>query len=282
MIVYVGGECVICWGMLVCELCLVNYWFLEVGVCLFEELCVLELQLCECVVFCCSCGKIDLVVCLCVLEVIGVLVVNDVLLVQLGELFWCLVFGFFSLQVSFIELLQVLGVMQGEVVDVVVLQVEVLVLLDIVLDGFVVVCECEGDKLVMVIQECVDGVECIVVEVIMLILLICEGQCVKLLVCLVDLLYLVDFGCVEQELVLWLQKLDVDEELDCFGSYIVEICCVLMQCELVGCCLDFLLQEFNCEVNMLGFKFVDSCMFNVVVELKVLIDQICEQVQNIE
>lgn len=43
MIVYVGGEWVILWGMLGCELCLVNYCFLEVGICLFEELWVLEL-----------------------------------------------------------------------------------------------------------------------------------------------------------------------------------------------------------------------------------------------
>ena len=81
---------------------------------------------------------------------------------------------------------------------------------------------------------------------------------------------------------LWLQKLDVDEELDRLGSHIVEIRRVLKQREPVGRRPDFLLQEFNREANTLGSKSVDSRTSNAAVELKVLIDQIREQVQNIE
>ncbi len=81
---------------------------------------------------------------------------------------------------------------------------------------------------------------------------------------------------------LWLQKLDVDEELDRLSSHIAEIRRVLKQREPVGRRLDFLLQEFNREANTLGSKSVDSRTSNAAVDLKVLIDQIREQVQNIE
>lgn len=81
---------------------------------------------------------------------------------------------------------------------------------------------------------------------------------------------------------LWLQKLDVDEELDRLSSHIAEIRRVLRQREPVGRRLDFLLQEFNREANTLGSKSVDSRTSNAAVDLKVLIDQIREQVQNIE
>ncbi|WP_159065710.1 DUF1732 domain-containing protein, partial [Xanthomonas euvesicatoria] len=80
----------------------------------------------------------------------------------------------------------------------------------------------------------------------------------------------------------WLQKLDVDEELDRLSSHIAEIRRVLGQREPVGRRLDFLLQEFNREANTLGSKSVDSRTSNAAVDLKVLIDQIREQVQNIE
>ena len=87
---------------------------------------------------------------------------------------------------------------------------------------------------------------------------------------------------MEQELVLWLQKLDVDEELDRLDSHVTEIRRVLSQREPVGRRLDFLLQEFNREANTLGSKSVDARTSAAAVELKVLIDQVREQVQNIE
>src|SRR3546814_2711749 len=97
-----------------------------------------------------------------------------------------------------------------------------------------------------------------------------------------DLAQAADPGRVEQELVLWLQKLDVDEELDRLDSHVVEIRRIFTQEKPVGRRLDFLLQEFNREANTLGSKSVDARTSNIAVELKVLIDQIREQVQNIE
>ena len=74
----------------------------------------------------------------------------------------------------------------------------------------------------------------------------------------------------------------MDEELDRLDSHVTELRRALVQREPVGRRLDFLLQEFNRESNTLGSKSVDLRTTNAAVELKVLIDQIREQVQNIE
>ncbi len=208
--------------------------------------------------------------------------VDEALLGQLGRLAHRLTSDFPNLQVSFTDLLQLPGVTRGEATDAAALQVEALALLDQVLDGFVEAREREGGKLAAAISERVDGIERIATEVRTLIPAIRDGQRAKLAARLADLPHPVDPGRAEQELVLWLQKLDVDEELDRLGSHIVEIRRVLKQREPVGRRLDFLLQEFNREANTLGSKSVDSRTSNAAVELKVLIDQIREQVQNIE
>ena len=87
---------------------------------------------------------------------------------------------------------------------------------------------------------------------------------------------------VEQEMVLLTQKLDVDEELDRLDTHIIEVLRVLEQNEPIGRRLDFLMQEMNREANTLGSKSADKEMTAISIELKVLIEQIREQVQNIE
>jgi uncharacterized protein (TIGR00255 family) len=89
-------------------------------------------------------------------------------------------------------------------------------------------------------------------------------------------------GRLEQELVLQLSRMDVDEELDRLSAHVAETQRVLGLPEAVGRRLDFLLQEFNREANTLGSKSVDQRTTQAAVELKVLIEQIREQVQNIE
>jgi uncharacterized protein (TIGR00255 family) len=87
---------------------------------------------------------------------------------------------------------------------------------------------------------------------------------------------------LEQELVIVAQKLDVAEELDRMDSHSQELMAVFDREEPVGRRLDFLMQEFNREVNTLGSKSADIETTQAVVELKVLIEQIREQIQNIE
>ena len=82
--------------------------------------------------------------------------------------------------------------------------------------------------------------------------------------------------------VLQLQRLDVDEELDRLTAHIGETRRIFGLKEAVGRRLDFLMQEFNREANTLGSKAADPRTTNAAVELKVLIEQMREQVQNLE
>jgi uncharacterized protein (TIGR00255 family) len=91
-----------------------------------------------------------------------------------------------------------------------------------------------------------------------------------------------DFDRLEQELVLLAQKLDISEELDRLNTHITEVLRVLDQKDPVGRRLDFLMQELNREANTLGSKSADKEMTQISIELKVLIEQMREQIQNIE
>jgi uncharacterized protein (TIGR00255 family) len=87
---------------------------------------------------------------------------------------------------------------------------------------------------------------------------------------------------LETELALVAQKLDVDEELDRLESHISEIRQTMESDQPVGRRLDFLMQELNREANTLGSKSADAETTRAAVELKVLIEQMREQIQNIE
>lgn len=269
-------------GTLACELRAVNHRFLELGLRLPEELRVLEPALRERISARIARGKLDFSLRLRSPEGEGGLQLNATLVRQLSELALDMTARFPALRTEFIDLLQYPGVLQARSTDAEVLQAEALALLDTLLDQFVGAREREGGKLAAAIRERVDALAARAAEVRELIPVIRAGQRQKLDARLADLAQAADPGRVEQELVLWLQKLDVDEELDRLDSHIKEIRRVLKQTEPVGRRLDFLLQEFNREANTLGSKSVDVRTTNIAVELKVLIDQIREQVQNIE
>ena len=92
----------------------------------------------------------------------------------------------------------------------------------------------------------------------------------------------VDQSRLEQELAMLAQKLDVDEELDRIDTHIAEVENVLKRKEAIGRRLDFLMQELNREANTLASKSQDSTTTQWSVDLKVLIEQMREQIQNIE
>lgn len=91
-----------------------------------------------------------------------------------------------------------------------------------------------------------------------------------------------DQSRLEQELVMLAQKLDVDEEMDRLETHLTEVREVLKRDEAIGRRLDFLMQELNREANTLGSKSQDTSTTQLVVDLKVYIEQMREQVQNIE
>jgi uncharacterized protein (TIGR00255 family) len=92
----------------------------------------------------------------------------------------------------------------------------------------------------------------------------------------------VDHERLEQELVLLAYKMDVEEELDRLGSHVTETLRVLDSTEPAGRRLDFLMQELNREANTLSSKSQDVETTRAAVDMKVLIEQLREQVQNVE
>ena len=92
----------------------------------------------------------------------------------------------------------------------------------------------------------------------------------------------VDQDKIKQELLIFIQKGDIEEELDRLDSHSHELKRLLNLNEPVGKKIDFLMQEFNREVNTLGSKAIAVEISQTAVELKVLIEQIREQIQNIE
>jgi uncharacterized protein (TIGR00255 family) len=87
---------------------------------------------------------------------------------------------------------------------------------------------------------------------------------------------------LEQEIAILVQKMDVAEELDRLKSHVTEFTNTLASGDAVGRKLDFLMQEFNREANTLSSKSQDVETTRSAVELKVLIEQMREQVQNVE
>ena len=91
-----------------------------------------------------------------------------------------------------------------------------------------------------------------------------------------------DAGRFEQEMIMLAQKVDVAEELDRLNAHVIETRNILKKGGAVGRRLDFMMQEFNRESNTLGSKSINTDITQSAVELKVLIEQMREQIQNIE
>lgn len=92
----------------------------------------------------------------------------------------------------------------------------------------------------------------------------------------------VDQQRLEHEVVFLAQKLDVDEEIDRLKAHVIEVGRVIRQNGAIGRRLDFLMQELNREANTLTSKSTDKAATAIAVEMKVLIEQMREQVQNVE
>ena len=140
----------------------------------------------------------------------------------------------------------------------------------------------EGVEMDKAIRERLDNIERFVEEVRGWLPDIREGLRQKLLDRVADLKQPLEPGRLEQEVAFLAQKIDVDEELDRLDAHVKEARLVLERDDPVGRRLDFLMQEFNRESNTLSSKSVDNRPTQVAVELKVAIEQMREQVQNIE
>jgi uncharacterized protein (TIGR00255 family) len=142
--------------------------------------------------------------------------------------------------------------------------------------------EREGDKLRTFILERADAVAAIITDVKPRIPALLAAQREKLMQRLTDAGIQADPERLAQELVLYASKIDVEEELSRLAAHVEELRRTLSRGGAVGKRLDFLMQEFNRESNTLGSKSVDTRTTQAAIELKVLIEQMREQIQNVE
>ncbi|HNE44230.1 MAG TPA: YicC family protein, partial [Rhodocyclaceae bacterium] len=140
----------------------------------------------------------------------------------------------------------------------------------------------EGDKLKAVILERVAAMREHVARIRPRTPEIVAAYREKLSKRLEELLPSPDNDRIHQEVALFAQKIDVDEELDRLLTHLDEVTRVLDAGGAAGKRLDFLMQELNREANTLGSKSVSLELTQTSVELKVLIEQMREQIQNIE
>ena len=140
----------------------------------------------------------------------------------------------------------------------------------------------EGEKLKALLLERVEKMEALAARVKPKIPQLVQAYQERLATRLRDAAAEMDEDRLRQELVLFSAKVDVEEELGRLVTHLVEARRILSQGGAVGKRLDFLMQELNRESNTLGSKSVDVDVSQASMELKVLVEQMREQVQNIE
>jgi uncharacterized protein (TIGR00255 family) len=283
MTAFASAESDIGSGTLSIEIRSVNHRYLELGLRLPEELRTLEPQIRERVAAKLSRGKVDL----------GIrykpaaagasaIALDDDLVGRLAETAQSLAPKFPQLNVDFVTLLGWPGVMLERENDQDSLRAAALRVVDEALAQMVATREREGARLGGFLGERLEAIGKIVVEV--------RGHLPEVRAALrarfdqrlAELKQPLEPGRIEQEVVLQLQRIDVDEELDRLTAHVAEARHTLGLKEAVGRRLDFLMQEFNREANTLGSKAADPRTTKAAVELKVLIEQMREQVQNLE
>ncbi|MEL0082927.1 MAG: YicC/YloC family endoribonuclease [Gammaproteobacteria bacterium] len=140
----------------------------------------------------------------------------------------------------------------------------------------------EGKQLGQLINERLDSITLIVDQIFQRVPEILTQRGEKLRARITELATTIDPERLEQELVITAQKADEEEELDRLRIHLAEVRDTLQRNEPIGRRLDFLMQELNREANTTASKSIDGTMTALTVDLKVLIEQMREQIQNIE
>jgi uncharacterized protein (TIGR00255 family) len=184
--------------------------------------------------------------------------------------------------INLLELLQMPGVLATEVLDANVLDQELVALLNLAIADLIAARAREGEKLKAMIVERLTEIESLVLEVKPMLPGMVKAYQDKLLTKLNEVQQGNDEERIRQEIVLFTQRIDVDEELSRLDSHVHEVKRILTIGGLVGKKLDFLMQEMNREANTLGSKSVSIETTQISMQLKVLIEQMREQIQNLE
>jgi uncharacterized protein (TIGR00255 family) len=271
-------------GALVWELRSVNHRYLEVTVRLPEEFRILEPKIRELAAKRLGRGKVD-----CNLRfeqgagsVAGVSVNKDLarkIIDAVGHVDQLL---HESKPPTSMEILRWPGVLEVEKPDLSPMQQRAKDLLDEALGSLVESRQREGERLAELITQRCSAMGEQVAAAKERMPLVLAGIRERLRERLAELAQELDQTRLEQEMALLAQRLDVDEEMDRLATHLDEVLSVLKRDEPVGRRLDFLMQELNREANTLSSKSSDVELTRIAVEMKVLIEQMREQVQNIE
>ena len=185
-------------------------------------------------------------------------------------------------QLSSLDILKWPGVISDQFTDEEIFNKEAMGLFEKALNDLMVVREREGESLrdalfkrIALVQGIIDSIKAKMPSIIL-------KQKENLLTKLEDLKAEFEPARLEQEITMLAQKADVDEELDRLNSHLQEVKRVLDSSGQIGRRLDFLMQELNREANTLSSKSIVVETTQSAVELKVLIEQMREQIQNIE
>lgn len=181
-----------------------------------------------------------------------------------------------------VDILRWPGVIAAEETDIDTIQKEILAEFDLTLKDFIDARAAEGVNLKAMIEQRLDGIEQESAKVGTRMPEVITWQKDKILSRFEEAKLELDEGRIEQEMIMLAQKVDVAEELDRLNSHIGETRNILNKGGAIGRRLDFMMQEFNRESNTLGSKSIHADITQSAVEMKVLIEQMREQIQNIE
>lgn len=271
------------WGLLTWEIRSVNHRYLEISLRVPDFLRDLEKNIRDQMQSYLSRGKIEAILRFQPGEEVPVdVVVNQILIKQLAEATKNVMQYFPQAQVDAMSILSWPGILQTKEVNVDAINKMILDLLEETLQELLACRQREGNSMLHYLQERLATVkqQLQLIQQQQPIILAASRQ--KILARLEEITTNLDKDRLEQEMVWLTQKADIAEELQRAEAHLTEVVRVLKQGGVVGRRLDFLMQELNREANTLGSKSMDAESTQAVVEIKVQIEQMREQVQNIE
>ena len=212
----------------------------------------------------------------------GELKINDAIAAQLMQVASNLVSKCPQAQLNVADILRWPGVMETQEEDMDGVQAELLAGFDIAMKDFLAGRGREGQAIEQLIRDRLEQITNHVANLRVHLPQALQWQRDKMLTRLQEIKGDLDQNRLEQEMAFLAQKSDVAEELDRLDAHIKETRHHLKQGGAIGRRLDFMMQEFNRESNTLSSKAISTEITNTAVELKVLIEQMREQVQNLE
>lgn len=272
------------WGSAVCELRSINHRYLEIVVRMPDTLHAVEASLREMIREHVKRGKIECYIRYQSGDLTGSEIsINDHLaqhLCKANEMVASLLKN--PALINPMDILRWPGILQMAEIDLEIIEDELLKILEKALKDLIAARVREGDELRELFLQRLDSMKAEVAKVRQRLPDIIAGQRERTMKRFADAKIELESNRLEQEMILFVQKTDVSEELERLDTHISEVRRILKHDGVVGRRLDFLMQELNREANTLGAKSVDADTTRASVELKVLIEQVREQVQNVE